>query len=37
VAIATGKPIVFIGVGQRYPDLEEFKPQWFADKIVPLK
>lgn len=37
VAIATGKPIIFIGVGQKYPDLEEFKPEWFADKIVPLK
>lgn len=37
VAIATGKPIIFIGVGQTYPDLEEFKPEWFADKIVPLK
>ncbi|MFX1404240.1 MAG: signal recognition particle-docking protein FtsY [Promethearchaeota archaeon] len=35
IAIATGKPIIFIGVGQEYPDLEAFDPEWFARKIVP--
>jgi len=36
IAIATGKPIIFIGVGQEYADIEEFRPEWFADKIIPL-
>lgn len=36
IALATGKPIIFVGVGQEYSDLEEFRPEWFADKIVPL-
>ncbi len=35
IALATGKPIIFVGVGQEYSDLEEFRPEWFADKIVP--
>jgi len=34
IAIATGKPIIFIGVGQEYSDLEIFNPEWFAKKIV---
>jgi fused signal recognition particle receptor len=34
IAIATGKPIIFIGVGQEYSDLEVFNPEWFAQKIV---
>ena len=36
VAIATGKPIIFVGVGQEYPDLEVFDPEWFAQKIASL-
>jgi fused signal recognition particle receptor len=34
IAIATGKPIIFVGVGQEYSDLEAFDPEWFAQKIV---
>ncbi|MFX0079848.1 MAG: signal recognition particle-docking protein FtsY [Candidatus Hermodarchaeota archaeon] len=34
IAIATGKPIILIGVGQEYSDLEVFNPEWFAKKIV---
>ncbi len=34
VTFVTGKPILFIGVGQRYDDLEEFKPEQFADMIL---
>ncbi len=34
IAIATGKPILFVGVGQAYPDLEAFRPEWFAEKIT---
>jgi len=28
------KPIVFIGVGQEYPDLLEFRPEFIIDRIV---
>jgi len=34
VTFVTGKPILFIGVGQRYEDLEEFKPERFTDMIL---
>lgn len=34
IAIATGKPIIFVGVGQEYSDLEAFNPEWFAQKIM---
>lgn len=34
IAIATGKPIIFVGVGQEYSDLEVFNPEWFAQKIM---
>jgi fused signal recognition particle receptor len=34
ITIATGKPIIFIGVGQEYSDIEVFDPEWFAKKIV---
>jgi len=34
VAYVTKKPILFIGTGQRYDDLEEFKPEQFTDMIL---
>jgi len=34
VTYATRKPIIFVGVGQGYDDLEEFDPKWFADRIL---
>jgi len=34
VAYVTKKPILFIGTGQRYDDLEEFKPERFTDMIL---
>ncbi len=34
VAYVTGKPILFIGVGQEYKDLEEFKPEKFTQMIL---
>ncbi len=30
---ATGKPIIFIGTGQNYEDLEKFDPRVFAERI----
>ncbi|MHA1961224.1 MAG: signal recognition particle-docking protein FtsY [Candidatus Thorarchaeota archaeon] len=34
VALVTGKPVVYVGVGQNYEDLQKFDPEWFARKIV---
>ena len=34
VTYATGKPIIFIGTGQKYEDLKEFKPEHFTEMIV---
>jgi fused signal recognition particle receptor len=34
VAQVTGKPIVFIGVGQEYKDLEAFEPERFTKMIL---
>ena len=34
VTYATGKPIVFIGTGQRYEDLEEFQAEHFTRMIL---
>ncbi len=35
VAFATKKPILFVGIGQTYPDLNPFNPEWFIEKIIP--
>ena len=34
VTYATKKPIVFIGTGQKYDDLEEFEPEQFTQMIL---
>ncbi|GAF83541.1 unnamed protein product, partial [marine sediment metagenome] len=34
VSYITGKPIVYVGVGQGYHDLERFDAKWFAEKIL---
>ncbi|MDF1530728.1 MAG: signal recognition particle-docking protein FtsY [ANME-2 cluster archaeon] len=33
VAYATGKPILFLGVGQEYDDMVKFDPQWLVDRL----
>ncbi|AEH07294.1 signal recognition particle-docking protein FtsY [Methanothermococcus okinawensis] len=33
IAYAIGKPILFLGVGQRYEDLEEFNVDWMVNKL----
>ncbi len=33
IAYAIGKPILFLGVGQRYSDLEEFSVDWMINKL----
>lgn len=34
VSYLTGKPIIYVGVGQGYGDLQRFDAAWFADKIL---
>lgn len=34
IAYITKKPILFIGVGQKYEDLVPFDPEWFVNKII---
>ena len=34
VAFVTGKPVVYVGVGQNYEDLERFDPEWFAERLI---
>jgi fused signal recognition particle receptor len=34
VSFLTGKPVIFIGVGQGYDDLQTFDAGWFADKLL---
>ena len=33
IAFATGRPIVFAGVGQGYEDLMQFDPDWLLDQL----
>jgi len=34
VTYVTGKPILFVGIGQKYEDLEEFSPERFVETIL---
>ncbi len=34
IAYVTGRPVVFIGVGQEYEDIEQFDPEWFTERLV---
>ncbi len=34
VSYLTGKPVLFIGVGQEYNDLQSFDAVWFAEKLL---
>jgi len=34
VAYLTGKPIIYVGVGQEYGDLQPFEASWFIEKIL---
>ncbi|WP_340817978.1 signal recognition particle-docking protein FtsY [Methanolobus sp. WCC4] len=33
IAYITGRPILFLGMGQGYDDLRKFDPQWFVDQL----
>jgi len=34
IAHAISKPIIYVGTGQKYEDLQEFSPEWFVEKII---
>ena len=34
IAHITGKPVIFLGVGQEYPDLVKFDPLWLVDRLL---
>ncbi|MHC1636747.1 MAG: signal recognition particle-docking protein FtsY [Candidatus Nezhaarchaeales archaeon] len=36
IAAVTNKPILYLGVGQGYDDLQPFNAKWLIDKILPL-
>lgn len=33
IAFITGKPILFLGTGQKYDDLSKFKPDWLLNRL----
>ena len=37
IAHVTGKPILFLGMGQGYDDLERFDPEWVVDRLVGVE
>jgi len=37
VAYVTGRPVIYIGVGQTYEDLKRFDPEWFAQRLIGQK
>lgn len=34
IAYVINKPILFLGVGQSYKDIMEFKPEWMVDQLI---
>ncbi|MBM3291667.1 signal recognition particle-docking protein FtsY [Candidatus Bathyarchaeota archaeon] len=34
VSYLTNKPVIYIGIGQGYDDLQPFDPGWFAEKLI---
>jgi fused signal recognition particle receptor len=34
IAYVTGKPVLFLGIGQTYPDLVKFEPEWLVDRLM---
>lgn len=34
VSYLTGKPVIYVGVGQEYEDLEPFDVDWFTEKVL---
>jgi fused signal recognition particle receptor len=37
IAHVTGKPILFLGTGQGYDDLQRFDPEWVVDRLLGVE
>jgi len=37
IAHVTGKPILFLGTGQGYDDIERFDPEWVVDRLLAVE
>jgi len=37
VAFITGRPVVYVGIGQGYEDLQRFDPEWLAQRLMSEK
>ena len=37
ITFVTGRPVVYVGVGQEYGDLRKFNPEWFAQRLISGK
>ncbi len=37
VAFVTGRPVVYVGIGQGYEDLQRFNPEWLAQRLMSEK
>jgi len=37
VAFVTGRPVVYVGIGQGYEDLQRFDPEWLAQRLISEK
>ncbi|MCD6479331.1 signal recognition particle-docking protein FtsY [Candidatus Bathyarchaeota archaeon] len=35
IAYSTGKPILYLGTGQGYGDLQPFNPDWLVERLLP--
>ena len=34
ITYVTGRPVVYVGIGQKYEDLKKFDPDWFAKRLI---
>ena len=34
ISSITGKPVLFLGIGQDYPDLVKFEPEWLLERLL---
>jgi fused signal recognition particle receptor len=34
IAFVTGRPVVYVGIGQNYDDIERFDSDWFAKRLI---
>ena len=37
VTFVTGRPVVYVGIGQGYEDLQRFDPEWLAQRLMSEK